>query len=228
MVPDTAQGKRINRGDAPTISGQWKAACSAATRPDDELKPQRPKEKEKETGRGGGIVLIKPGPLKQASAGRAPGVKLQAGRAIIGLATAAARTMDAFARAMKETFLSPQQLALDREQERRESAERQAKAELADRLRTIDDWYEEQRRRLLEQQQEIEQRRRPCAAFANVAKAVTAPEIPGYLREFFEAHSGPNNLCDLSNPDRSLLSAASDSAVYDAGYSANGPSLDLG
>jgi hypothetical protein len=66
-------------------------------------------------------------------------------------------------------------------------------------------------------------------AFANAAKTMTAPECPGWLREFFEAEPvGTANLLDPSNPDRDLILGASDGAIFEAGYDISGPSLDLG
>jgi hypothetical protein len=66
-------------------------------------------------------------------------------------------------------------------------------------------------------------------AFANAARAMTAPELPDWLREFFEIDSDPDNPLDLSNPDRDLVLGAGDIAAFDAGYiEASGPSLDLG
>jgi hypothetical protein len=65
-------------------------------------------------------------------------------------------------------------------------------------------------------------------AFAHAAKRTTAPELPGWLREFFEI--GADNPLDPCNPDRDLVLGASDGAVDDAHYSTDcsaAPSLDL-
>jgi hypothetical protein len=65
-------------------------------------------------------------------------------------------------------------------------------------------------------------------AFANAAKTIIAPELPGWLREFFEIEA-PNPL-DPCNPDRDLVLGASDGAVNDAHHSSDcstAPSLDL-
>jgi hypothetical protein len=57
---------------------------------------------------------------------------------------------------------------------------------------------------------------------------MTAPDLPDWLKEFFEAAPAGNNLLDPSNPDRDLILGASDAAVFDAGYDITGPALDLG
>ena len=67
-----------------------------------------------------------------------------------------------------------------------------------------------------------------AGAFASAAWAMTAPQLPGYLRGFFEAEPAGNNLLDPSNPARDLVLGANDIAVFDAGYDITGPSLDLG
>jgi hypothetical protein len=68
-----------------------------------------------------------------------------------------------------------------------------------------------------------------CAAdaFTYAAKAMTAPELPDWLREFFEIEADPDNPLDLSNPDRDLVLGASDGVAFEAGYDITGPSLDL-
>jgi len=57
---------------------------------------------------------------------------------------------------------------------------------------------------------------------------LTVREIPGWLRDFFDAEPAGNNLLDPSNPARDLVLGANDIAVFDAGYDITGPSLDLG
>jgi hypothetical protein len=226
-APGRAAGAETRGRTAGKLFEEWKSAGKAATRPDDDKpQPTRRRSSGKETG--GGIGLIKRAPLKRASQGRAPTVKPQPGRVVIGLARMAARVVEDFNRAMKEAFLSPRQLALERDQQRREAADRQAAEDTAERLRAIEDWFEEQRRRLLQQQQEADNRQPSGAAFAE-AKAITAPELPAWLAEFFEIEADPDNPLDLSNPDRDLVLGDSDVAAFDAGYiEASGPSLDLG
>jgi hypothetical protein len=194
-----------------------------ATRPDDEPKPQRQKEKEKETGRGGGIAHVRRGRLKTAWQGS--GARLaqrQKGRIVIGLAKAAARLVDGFARAMKEALLSPQQLALEREQQHREAADRQVKAELDERLQAIKDLFEEQRRRLLEQQQEAENRRACPTAFAE-AKAAAVSDS----HDYFWQHHWQNEIeMDTGSAEIPETEPTRDfSADFDG---AARPSLDLG
>lgn len=136
-------------------------------------------------------------------------------------------------RALKEVLLTPRQLAAERERHKQEASARHAQAETAERMREIDEFFETRRRQL---QQEAQSRRSigawrpwhvPANEFGNAAKAVTAPELPGWLREFFEIEAGPNNLLDPCNPDRVFVLGASYGAVFDAGFSSNGPSLDL-
>jgi len=57
---------------------------------------------------------------------------------------------------------------------------------------------------------------------------LTVREIPGWLRDFFDAEPAGNNLLDPSNPARDLVLGANDIAVFDAGYDITGSSLDLG
>jgi hypothetical protein len=116
--------------------------------------PKPPRRKEKETGRGG-VALDRRRPrLKRAWQGSTRIAKRQRGRAVIGLAKAAARIMEGFNRAMQNAFaphLSPLQLALERSRQEQDAAARQAQAqtaELAEQQRQFDEWRDEQRRQM--------------------------------------------------------------------------------
>jgi hypothetical protein len=185
-----------------------------------------PKKKQKETGRGS-VALARRAKLKQAWHGSSArlAVRHRPGRIVLGLAKAAVRAMEDFNRAMKEAFLSPHQLAREREHQRGEAADRQDNAELAERLRQIDDWFEEQRRRRMEA--EAGAHNAGDAAFRNAATVLTAPELPGWLREFFEAEPAGNNLLDPANPARDLVLGANDGMPFDADADITGPALDL-
>ena len=69
-----------------------------------------------------------------------------------------------------------------------------------------------------------------AGAFASAAWAMTAPQLPGYLRGFFEAEPAGNNLLDPANAERDLVLGASYSEAFDASdyHITPGPSLDLG
>jgi hypothetical protein len=210
------------------------------TLPPDQPEQAPPKRKQKQTGRGGGFLALRHrGRLATAWRGSSRiAARQEPGRIVIGLAKAAARIMETFNRALKEALqphIHPLLRALERAQQEQEAAARQAQA-FADELRQIDQYWEEQRRRrqdecastMLRAGDAGDRALRHADSFANAANAATAPEIPDWLREFFEAEPAGNNLLDPANPARDLVLGVNDDMTSDAGHDITGPSLDFG
>jgi hypothetical protein len=159
---------------------------------------------------------------------------------------AAAHVMGELARDLRRHLIRAHPLEIARQQ--REAAERQreqqAKADLAE-LAAIDEkwekWLEEQRRMMM-MEAEAQRHSHGVAAASvaviaaaasadvtNAAEAVTAPRLPGWLREFFDSEPpDADNPLDLCNPYRDLILGTGDDPFFEADFSSDGPSLDLG